>query len=139
MKFGSLIFLEADEVERLHRAVVDEAGGSHGTRDRGLLESALAAPRTTLFGAPAHTTLATMAAALTHAVVKNHALIDGNKRSALVSMLVFLELNGVRLSPLPVEEWLDRFEGLADGRVTRDAFGAAVAAAMEGDVPIDAD
>ena len=67
-------------------------------RDHGLLESALARPRATVFGADAYPTLDEQAAALLHSLARNHALIDGNKRLALAGTIAFLGLNGQRLT-----------------------------------------
>lgn len=63
-------------------------------RDFGLLEGALRRPQTTVFGEEAYKSLELKAAAQTHSVVKNHALIDGNKRSAWVLFVSFLFING---------------------------------------------
>jgi death-on-curing protein len=62
-------------------------------RDLGLLDSAFARPRTTLFGVDAYESLELKAAALLHSLVSNHALVDGNKRLAWLATVVFLDLN----------------------------------------------
>ena len=67
-------------------------------RDHGLLESATARPRARVFGADAYETVEDKAAALLHSLVRNHALIDGNKRLALAATIAFLGLNGRRLT-----------------------------------------
>lgn len=67
-------------------------------RDHGLLESALARPRATAFGADAYRSLELKAAALLHSLARNHALVDGNKRLALAATIAFLGLNGRRLT-----------------------------------------
>ena len=63
-------------------------------RDVGLLDAACARPRSTAFGADAYPRIETKAAALLHSLVRNHALVDGNKRLAWLAAVVFLELNG---------------------------------------------
>jgi death on curing protein len=63
-------------------------------RDVGLLDSAAARPRSTVFGEPAYPTLPLRAAALLHSLVGNHALVDGNKRLGWLATVVFLDLNG---------------------------------------------
>lgn len=63
-------------------------------RDIGLLDSAAARPRTTVFGDDAYPDIWTKAAALFHSIVKNHALIDGNKRLGWLATATFLEING---------------------------------------------
>jgi death-on-curing protein len=67
-------------------------------RDAGLLEAAAARPQTSVFGADAYPTLEQKAAALTHSLARNHALVDGNKRLALGGLLAFLGINGRRLT-----------------------------------------
>ena len=64
-------------------------------RDVGLLESAAARPRASAFGEDAYPEVWTKAAALLHSIVKNHALVDGNKRLGWLATAVFLDLNGV--------------------------------------------
>lgn len=64
-------------------------------RDVGLLASAAARPRATAFGEDAYPDVWTKAAALLHSVVKNHPLVDGNKRLGWMACGVFLEINGV--------------------------------------------
>jgi death-on-curing protein len=59
-----------------------------------LLEGALSRPRASVFGEDAYQTLELKAAALMHSVVKNHALVDGNKRSSWFLLNNFVELNG---------------------------------------------
>jgi death-on-curing protein len=63
-------------------------------RDLGLLDAAVARPRSTAFGTDAYPTLELKAAALLHSLVRNHALIDGNKRIAWLACTVFLYING---------------------------------------------
>ncbi|MEY4981696.1 MAG: hypothetical protein RL174_1034 [Actinomycetota bacterium] len=63
-------------------------------RDNGLLEAALSRPKATAFGKGAYPTLQLKAAALMHSVVKNHALVDGNKRPSWFLVNNFLLLNG---------------------------------------------
>ena len=67
-------------------------------RDYGLLESALARPRTSAFGQDAYPGIHEKAAALLHSLARNHALVDGNKRLALAATIVFYGMNGMRLT-----------------------------------------
>jgi death-on-curing protein len=76
-------------------AVVDRSG--FHVRDAGLLSSAIARPRTTVFGEDAYPDLTTKAAALFESLVRNHPLLDGNKRLAVVLTWTFLLNNGFRL------------------------------------------
>jgi death-on-curing protein len=83
-------------------------------RDPGLLESALARPRASAFGADAYPTLETKAAALAHSLARNHALVDGNKRLTLAATIAFLGVNGRRLT-FSNDEAYDFIVGLASG------------------------
>jgi len=91
-------FLELEEVLELHARQLDAFGGSPGIRDRGLLESAVASPRATFGGDYLHPTLFLMAAAYAFHVAENQPFVDGNKRTGLDAALVFLRLNGLRVS-----------------------------------------
>ncbi|WP_445394746.1 type II toxin-antitoxin system death-on-curing family toxin [Streptomyces sp. LE64] len=70
-------------------------GTAHSVRDLGLLVSATERPRTHVFGAVLYPTLHEKAAALLHAIARNHALIDGNKPTAWLAMRFFLRANGL--------------------------------------------
>lgn len=70
-------------------------GTGHSVRDLGLLVSATERPRTDVFGTELYPTLHEKAAALLHAIARNHALIDGNKRTAWLAMRFFLRVNGL--------------------------------------------
>lgn len=82
--------------------LVDLAAGLLGDpppiRDLGLLGSAAARPQATAFGEDAYPELWAKAAALLHSIVKNHALVDGNKRLGWLATAVFLEINGVEVT-----------------------------------------
>lgn len=92
------------DVEDILTATGFAAGGPVDVRDFGLLEAAVARPSATVFGQDAYPDLFTKAAALLHSLVRNHALVDGNKRAGWASAWVFLEVNGVRLGePLDVD------------------------------------
>ena len=90
-----MIFLELEDL--LHVAC-RTLGGEPVIRDHGLLESALARPQASAFGADAYPTLEEKAAALLDSLARNHALVDGNKRLALAAAIAFLGLNGRRLT-----------------------------------------
>ena len=90
-----MIYLTLDEL--LH--VAERAlGFPADVRDAGLLQSALARPQATAFGADAYPSLEEKAAALLHSLARNHALVDGNKRLALSGIIAFLGVNGRRLT-----------------------------------------
>lgn len=87
--------LAAAEAHRGHPAEVG---------DYGLLASATARPQTTVFGEDAYPTVHEKAAALLQSLATNHALIDGNKRTAFVATALFYELNGYRLPAAAEDE-----------------------------------
>jgi len=97
------IFLSVDDVLLLHADTIDIDGGSHGVRDHGLLDAAVAMPRQQFGGAYLHEDLAAMAAAYMFHIAQNHPFVDGNKRAAALSALVFLNVNGIAELPEPKE------------------------------------
>lgn len=90
-----MIVLQKSHIVMLHAQLVEATGGSHGIRDEGMLESALATPFQSYEGIQAYPSLQQKAARLCYGLVKNHPFIDGNKRIGTHGMLVFLALNGV--------------------------------------------
>ncbi len=84
------------EIEAVHGRQIAEHGGGSGTRDVGLLESAIARPQNLVnFGDP---DAALLAAALAFGIARNHPFTDGNKRAAWVGARLFLRLNKVDLA-----------------------------------------
>ena len=100
-------------------------------RDIGLLGSAAARPQTTAFGEDAYTDLWTKAAALLQSILKNHALIDGNKRLGWLATAVFLELNGQPASQLTNDVVYDLVYALASGDLEVDEIASLIRAAVE--------
>ena len=91
-----VVWLEFAVVLAVHDAQLSEHGGASGLRDQGLLESALARPRNlAAYGKP---DLAALAASYGHGLLRNHPFVDGNKRTALMAVEVFLERNGYTLT-----------------------------------------
>ncbi len=107
-------YLRLDEALRIAEAGI---GGPPLVRDLGLIDSALARPRTNLFGEDAYPTLDEKAAALLQSLALNHGLVDGNKRLAFACTSVFLTLNGAPLA-LGESEAYDLVMAVAAGRVT---------------------
>lgn len=87
-------------------------------RDVGLLESALARPRTTVFGADAYEAPHQKAAALLQSIVRNHPLVDGNKRLGFACATVFLHVNGHPLTLDDDNEAYDLVIAVATGRLS---------------------
>ena len=116
----SVRFLSVPNVLAIHADTIAEEGGSTGLRDSGLLESAVAMPQATFEGAYLHPDLAAMAAAYLFHLCQNHAFIDGNKRAAAFSAVLFLALNGIPDDALPPEAELERITlAVARGEMTK--------------------
>jgi death-on-curing protein len=98
-----LVFLSVEDVLTLHTDTIEIDGGSHGVRDHGLLDAAVAMPRQQFGGEYLHADLAAMAAAYLFHLAQNHPFVDGNKRAAVLSALVFLRVNGMSRLPAPVQ------------------------------------
>ncbi len=112
-------FLDVEDVLALHALQLGRYGGGAGIRDRGLLESALAQPQGSFGGQWIHADIFAMAAAYLFHIVKNHPFVDGNKRTALLAALVFLDHNGISIeteSPMLHDLTL----GMAEGRFNKD-------------------
>ncbi len=108
------LWIEPDVILSMHDELIAEYGGLGGVRDEGLLDSALARPRQLLaYGDP---NLFDLAAAYAAGIVRNHAFIDGNKRTGLMAAYVFLRMNGYRLVAAEVEAVV-AFQDLAAGEI----------------------
>ena len=88
-----MVFLTLDDILESHLNQIDTYGGSHGIRDIGLLESAIAQPEACFGGQYLHADIFEMAAAYLYHLVMNHPFVDGNKRVGLEAALIFLEIN----------------------------------------------
>lgn len=94
---SQIYFLDLEQVLVIHTDQIERYGGSHGLRDLGLLESAIYRPQTTFGGQDLYPSIFNKAAALFQSLIMNHPFVDGNKRTATTSVLVFLETNGYSL------------------------------------------
>ena len=95
--------LSAEDVRALHAIALELDGGAPGERDPSGFESAVAQPGLEVFGQALHPTLEEVAAAYLYHLCQAHAFVDGNKRTALAAMLVFLRLNGFKLTASDIE------------------------------------
>jgi death-on-curing protein len=98
-----ILFLSVDDVLLLHADTIDIDGGLHGVRDHGLLDAAVAMPRQQFGSEYLHEDIPAMAAAYMYHIAQNHPFVDGNKRAAVMSALVFLNVNGIERLPDPKE------------------------------------
>jgi len=93
-------FLTLADVLSIHEDLISTYGGSHGLRDAGQLEAALFRPQSGYYE-----DVIAQASALWESLSQNHPFIDGNKRAAFASMLIFLEINNVSLAANEDEVW----------------------------------
>ncbi|MBC8075264.1 MAG: Fic family protein [Chloroflexales bacterium] len=94
-----MMYLSAYDLLTIHGALLHEFGGMPGVTEAGFgrLEVAVAAPQQSMFGEDLFPDLPSKAAALAHAIMRNHPFSDGNKRVALVALDVMLTINGAAL------------------------------------------
>src|SRR6266567_5439711 len=92
------IYPTVAETIETHRLLIEEFGGSHGLRDRGLLEAAVMRPQSGYYGS-----LIEEAAALMESLANNHAFLDGNKRISFVMTDALLRANGYFIDVEPSE------------------------------------
>lgn len=110
-------FLQKDEVLKLHARLLEVFGGTHGLRDEGSLESALAAPENREHYENAD--LATCAATYAYHLSQAHAFLDGNKRIAAHAARVFLGLNNAVLTATD-DQVIELFLKIAAGELSRE-------------------
>jgi death-on-curing protein len=87
-------YLKAEEILLLHALIIDQTGGTHGIRDVNLLASIAERPQATYEGKDLHAELFTKASVLCEALVNYHVFVDGNKRTAFITLGRFMVLNG---------------------------------------------
>ena len=116
-----LLHPTVEAVKAIHREVLQAHGGSAGIRDEGLLDSAVAAPQATMMGKPMFSEPVEVAAAYLFYLCRNHPFIDGNKRTALATSLVFLSENGyLSQEKLDVDVWEQLVLDVAASRIDRE-------------------
>jgi len=113
------VWITEPEVLAIHDRQLTEHGGASGLRDPGLLGSALARPQQ--FFAYGDPDTATLAAAYTAGIVRNHPFVDGNKRTGFVIGILFLELNGHRFTASEADA-TQAVLSLAAGEMTEETF-----------------
>ncbi|KQP18594.1 type II toxin-antitoxin system death-on-curing family toxin [Methylobacterium sp. Leaf100] len=126
----TFVWLTSDLVQAIHARQLKLFGGPSGLRDEGALESALGRPVNRV--AYGEADLAELAAAYAFGIAKNHPFIDGNKRAALLALVVFLGLNDIDFVTDEAEAVV-MIRGLAAGEITeaglarwiRDSWPAA--------------
>jgi death-on-curing protein len=117
---SEIIYLTLDHVQEYHAEALT-FGGSAGVRSEHLLASAVFQPQQSAFGEDAYPTIADKAAAYCFFIAKNHAFVDGNKRTAVASMLAFLELNGHFIDATD-DDIANVIESMASDAISQDEF-----------------
>ncbi len=113
--------LSKEQILMLHTQLIQQTGGSDGVRDYNLLDSALETPFQSFGGEDLYPTLQANAARLGYGLIKNHCMIDGNKRIGTHAMLVFLALNGIELS-YTQKELYETILDVAAGNITYEGL-----------------
>ena len=115
------VWIEREVIVAVHDMQLAEHGGLPGTRDAGLLDSALGRPQhLAAYGEP---DIAALAAAYGWGIARNHPFIDGNKRTGFVAAELFLRLNGFTLSA-PDADCVLTMLAVAAGDISEEAFTA---------------
>ena len=108
-------YLELADILKLGREIIAD----FRVREIGLLESAVARPKTSVFGEDAYPTFAQKAAALLHSIARNHALIDGNKRLAWSAARLFCLMNDLDIK-MKQDKAYEMVVGVAAGQIEMD-------------------
>ena len=120
---GDPEFLELEDALLIHLDQIRRYGGAPEIRDLGLLESAVAMPRAGLRGQYFHSDVFEMASASLFHIARNHPFADGNKRTGAAAALVFLDMNGIRIS-CPHPALVQMVRKVAEGKADKAAIAA---------------
>ena len=112
--------LSIEIVREIHAEALKQFGGLNGVRDENLLASAVLTPQSTFGGKSPYADIVEIAAAYLFYICKNHPFLDGNKRTAMMSAIVFLRLNGIEPRP-DSDEWEELMLDIAGSKLDRDA------------------
>ncbi len=125
MSLELIRFLSLQNVLQIQDDTIAHEGGSAGVRDEGLLASGVEMPQARFADQYLHADLAEMAAAYLFHICQYHALLDGNKRTAALSMVLFLDINGIPEDALPPESELEEVTlKVATGGMTKPQIAA---------------
>jgi len=132
---GGIEYLDVEDLVRLATLLL---GDPPPIRDMGLLGSAAARPQTAVFGEDAYPDLWTKAAALLQSVVKNHPLVDGNKRLGWLATAVFLELNDKTVVQATNDDVYSFVVAVAAGKDTIEVVAKRLRSVVHGGDPDEA-
>ncbi|MBK7875876.1 MAG: type II toxin-antitoxin system death-on-curing family toxin [Planctomycetes bacterium] len=117
------VWIDVVTATSVHERVVEAFGGEFGIRDPGLLESALEPPKNLWAYERRRASVPRMAAAIAFGIARNHPFVDGNRRTAFVLSMLFLERHGLELAASQQEKY-ETFMALAEGRRSEEELGA---------------
>ena len=110
-----MIYISTEQIIELHDALVKNFGGLQGVRETGLLESSATSPMMGAFGEDFYQSVYDKAAAYLFFIVRNHPFLDGNKRAASATALMFLRMNG-ETPKYNVDDFLEFVVSVAEGK-----------------------
>lgn len=113
--------LSKEQILMLHSQLIQQTGGIDGVRDFNLLESAIETPFQAFAGAELYPTIQAKGTRLGYGLIKNHCMLDGNKRIGVHAMLVFFALNGIELA-YTQKELYEMVLLVADGSMDYEAM-----------------
>lgn len=119
----NILWISKTETLAIHNKQLAIYGGPQGIRDEGLLESALARPENYVAYANESPSLPRLAAAYAFGIAKNHAFVDGNKRTAMVVSFTFLEMNGLEVIATQESAYFTIYD-LAAGNLSEEELTA---------------
>ena len=121
MKFAAPVYLNIETIIEIHTMQIDEHGGLDGIRNMGGLESAVAQPQATFGSEDLHSTIFDKAAAYAFYIAESQSFIDGNKRVALASALIFLALNGYEFTE-DLPKFYDAMIAISSGELDKEGL-----------------
>jgi len=113
-----IIYITVDQAIKIHDRQIEQHGGLKGLRDLGLLTSAIEMPKSAFSGIEMYPTLFDKAAAYIFYLAKNHPFIDGNKRTAAFTAILFLRLNGLNVK-IDLKQYELLIVGTAEGLISK--------------------
>lgn len=124
-------FLNLEDVIEIHLDQITRYGGASGIRDESALTSAIEQPRATYQDVHLHDSIWLMGAAYIFHICQNHPFLDGNKRTALASGLVFLEMNAIEIRD-PAGTLYELVIGVASGKSSKQRIAEVLELLYEG-------
>lgn len=113
-----MIYFSEEQIKKLHNSLISKTGGLYGIRDSNLLDLSLKSPFQTFDLKDLYPEIIDKAAQLCYSMIENHPFLDGNKRIGVHLMLVFLELNNIKIE-YSQKDLIDFGLGVASGKISR--------------------